>query len=143
MPLRLRRPLTMVLHWSTALSLLAVMALGGDMPVWATLWYGTSALAFAASGAVLGLMGRAGPRLTGLARAALPWTHRGLYALAAWSGAACLAPQFATSLAGPDPFTLVLLTFAAMCLHTLFHIWRESVVHDAAFRRMLPKVFFA
>lgn len=126
------------LHWATALSLWAVIALGRDTPDWAAWAFGLSAGAFALAG-LSGLMSRPGPKLQGTLRVLHPWSHRAIYALAAWAGLAVLAPVLGFALPGPTGFTLALLLLSVTSLHSLFHLWRHTVLRDNAFHLILPK----
>lgn len=139
----LRRPLTMALHWTTALFVAAVLAAGLPTPGWIGWTFGLAALALALSGFAFGRMNRAAPKLSPRQRQFHRWSHWAMYAVAGWAGLAMLAALTDTGLPGPRAFDLALVLFALSLLHALFHIWRATVLMDGAFRLMLPKALHA
>lgn len=132
-----RRGLTIWLHWGVFMMILAMIKGGSSAEVlrWAFVLTGTIWVGLALA---RGLLGRPGPKLTGTARAAYPWIHRGLYALLAISvavnGAALLG------WAGKDTaWNTLLVLLAAGALHGLFHFWRHTALYDGALMLMSPR----
>jgi len=131
-----RRTLTVALHWTNAL-LLIVLVSGASVPLlfWA---FGLTALAMTGIALGGGLLGRPGPKLTGMPRRMHPWMHRSLYALLAGVGALTLYAQIggAVSEAALRRWYGILLGVSA--LHAIFHLWRHTALNDGALRTITP-----
>ena len=134
-----RRRATILLHWSVATLLLLHLAAGGTnvMLAWA---FALTGLAMLALALVFGLMSGPGPKLEGSLRRAFPALQMGMYALLTWSASDTLAGLLDLSLPGPETRALLISLLAASSLHALFHLWRHTVLHDGALRRITPRL---
>jgi hypothetical protein len=134
-----RRRATILLHWSVLLLLLLHLAAGAASPAlaWA---FALAALAMVALAVVFGLMNGPGPRLQGRLRRAYPALQRGMYALLAFCATDTLAGLAGLPLPGPESRILLMTLLAAASLHALFHLWRHTVLHDGALRRITPRL---
>ncbi|MBI1416295.1 MAG: hypothetical protein GC146_03650 [Limimaricola sp.] len=134
----MRRTLTIWLHWGSVFLILMMIKGGTSAP--ALRWIFTAAGALWVGMAVFGgLLGRPGPKLTGLARAAYPWMHRGMYA--ALAVAAGLNLVALLGLAPRDwAWTSLLVLLAAGMLHGIFHLWRHTTLYDGALKMMAPRI---
>jgi len=87
-----------------------------------------------------GMLGKPGPKLTGLFRSAYPLMHYGMYALV---GIAVIAN--AIDLLGYSVETAawnsLLVLFVASIFHSIFHLWRHTTLNDGAIRMMTPKIW--
>lgn len=132
----LRRPATIVLHWSLVLlTMLMAAGAGGAAGAWA---FALAGLAMTALALRFGLQSRPGPVLRGAVRAAHPWLHRGLYAYLA--GLSLLTLWDLTSATLPldlSAFYVALVWIAIF--HGMFHLWRHTALGDGALRTMLPR----
>ena len=132
----MHRTVTLTLHWLVFLLLLALMS-EVEHPAW--FWsFAFAGLAMCGVWLVFGLMHKPGPALTGIARAAHPWMHRGLYVLLAMQSLWCAQVAWT----GADPTMVrrgafVLFSFAS--LHAIFHLWRHTALRDGALRLITPK----
>ncbi|WP_439508087.1 hypothetical protein [Yoonia sp.] len=132
-----QRRLTILLHWSMVMMLLAMIKGGSANEIlrWAFVGAGAVWLAMTAA---KGMLGKPGPKLQGPLRMAYPWTHRGLYGVMAASvaiNAAALLGFASLDLAWNSLLVLLMVgTF-----HGLFHFWRHNVLYDNALRMMLPR----
>ncbi|MEM8578378.1 MAG: hypothetical protein AAGF60_11035 [Pseudomonadota bacterium] len=127
-----RRRATIVLHWATFTLLVLLMAGGGAALGWA---FVAAGLAFAAT-AALGLHGGPGPKLEGLARAAFPGMHWGMYALTAGVAAATAYDLLGGSV---DLALWHMALLSAAALHGVFHLWRHTALGDGALRKITPR----
>jgi len=133
-----RRQINIVLHWSTAL-LVMVLVIVGSTPVLTVLFAAVS-LIWSGMALLRGMSGKPGPKLQGYARWGHIWGHRALYLLIGLAGLAGLA----TLIGWPLPFRrLILLLFWAGAVHSIFHLWRHTVLLDGALRIILPKQLHA
>ncbi|MBQ1203997.1 MAG: hypothetical protein IIX61_09425 [Loktanella sp.] len=132
-----QRRLTILLHWSVFILLLAMIKGGSanDALRWAFVGAGTLWLALTG---LRGMLGRPGPKLQGALRNAYPWMHRGLYGVLAASVAANAA-----ALLGVASLDLAWNSLLALLIvgtfHGLFHFWRHNVLFDGALRLMTPR----
>lgn len=87
-----------------------------------------------------GMLGKPGPKLTGLFRTAYPWMHYGMYALL---GIAVIANGLDLVGRGTDAFAWnsLLVLFVASIFHSIFHLWRHTTLNDGALRMMTPKIW--
>jgi cytochrome b561 len=133
----MQRRLTIILHWSLFMLLLAMIKGGSADGALRWAYVGTGALWLVLTG-TLGMLGKPGPKLQGSLRRAYPWMHRTLYTALAASvaiNAATLLGYASLDLAWNSLlFLLVLGTF-----HGLFHFWRHNVLYDGALRLMTPR----
>ncbi len=132
-----RRGLTIWLHWGVVMMILAMIKGGSSAEVlrWAFVLTGAVWVGLAV---VRGLLGRPGPKLTGAARAAYPWMHRGLYGVLAIS----VAANGAALMGWVDKdaaWNSLLVLLAAGAPHGLFHFWRHTALYDGALRLMSPR----
>ncbi len=132
-----RRALTITLHWALFLMLLAMIKGGtaAEPLRWAFvagggLWVGMAVLR--------GLLGRPGPKLTGLARSSFAPMHWAMYALLA-----AAVVLNATALLALTPqvwaWNSLLVLLVAATFHAIFHLWRHTALNDGALRMMTPK----
>lgn len=132
-----QRRLTIFLHWSLFMLLLAMIKGGSANEILRLTFVGAGALWLAMT-ATRGMLGKPGPKLQGSLRTAYPWMHRGMYAALAASVAANAAalPGWASlDLA----WNSLLVLLIAGAFHGLFHFWRHNVLYDNALRMMLPR----
>lgn len=132
-----QRRLTILLHWSLFMMLLAMIKGGSANEILRWSYVGAGALWLAVTG-WRGMLGKPGPKLQGALRAAYPWMHRGMYAVLAVSvvaNAAALAGLASLDLA----WNSLLVVLMAGTFHGLFHFWRHNVLFDNALRLMLPR----
>lgn len=132
-----QRRLTIILHWSLFMLLLAMIKGGSANEILRWVYVGAGTLWLAMT-AAKGMLGKPGPKLQGALRQAYPWMHRGMYAVLAGSvgvNAAALLGWVSLDLAWNS---LLVLLFAAT-FHGLFHFWRHNVLYDNALRLMMPR----
>lgn len=133
-----RRSLTILLHWSLAILLLAMIK-GGTAAVgvrWAYVILGGLWVGMAVAN---GVMARPGPKLTGAFRRGFHAAHVGIFALIAVTVVLNLgALLHLTPLVWAWNSLLVL--FAATMLHAVFHLWRHTALMDGALRMITPRV---
>ncbi len=132
-----RRALTIVLHWGTALLLLAMVKGGAAAPAlrWAfvgavTLWVGMALLR--------GMLGRPGPKLAGWARGIFAPLHWGMYALLA-TAAGLNAADLLGYGGGALAWRALLVLLVAAMFHAIYHLWRHTTLNDGALKLMLPR----
>ncbi len=134
-----RRGLTILLHWGTLMLVLAMIKGGSAAPAlrWTFVVFGAVWVGLAL---VKGLLGKPGPKLTGAARAAYPWMHRGMYAVLGIAVALNLGALLnLTTLDMAWNSLLVLLV--ASTFHAIFHLWRHTTLYDGALRMMTPRIW--
>ncbi len=132
-----QRRLTILLHWSLFMLLLAMIKGGSANEILRWVFVGAGALWLGMTGA-RGMLGKPGPKLQGAWRQAYPWMHRGMYAAlftAVALNTAALLNWVSLDLAWNS---LLALLFAAT-FHGLFHFWRHNVLYDNALRMMMPR----
>ena len=134
-----RRGLVIALHWSIVLLVLMLVKGGSDLPslrwvfvVAAGLW-----VAMSLSG---GMLGRPGPKLSGLARTAFRPMHLGLYALLGAAAAVNAAALLGFATPQSAWLSLLILVFAGT-FHAIFHLWRHTTLYDGALRMMTPRIW--
>lgn len=132
-----RRSVTIVLHWSTLMLVLAMIKGGSAAP--ALRWVFVIAGALWVGLAVTrGLMAKPGPKLQGSLRQTFAAQHRGMYALVGFAVVLNLTALLAlTPLVWAWNALLVLLV--ASTFHGLFHFWRHTALTDGALRVMSPR----
>lgn len=132
-----RRLVTIVLHWSTLVLLLLLLASGTENVAlaWA---FAILGLALVATALLYGLMNGPGPKLDGMLRTAHPWMNRAMYVLLGWAAVVVLFHRLGISVPGPAPRSLLIILLGAGLLHGVFHLWRTTALNDGALRRMLP-----
>ncbi len=132
-----QRRLTIFLHWSLFMLLLAMIKGGSANEILRLAFVGAGALWLAMT-ATRGMLCKPGPKLQGSLRSAYPWMHRGMYAVLALSvaaNAAALLGRASLDLA----WNSLLVLLIAGTFHGLFHFWRHNVLYDNALRMMLPR----
>lgn len=137
--MHLRRRLTILLHWSVALMILMMIKGGSAAPGlrWAfviagALWVGMAL--------TRGLLGRPGPKLTGLALAAWAPSQWGMLAALAVTVAVNAAALL--GLAGDEvAWTALLVLLCLATFHAIFHLWRHTTLNDGALRTMMPRIW--
>lgn len=134
-----RRRATIALHWGVVVLLLLHLAAGGQNAALASS-FAFAGLSMVVLAVVFGLMNGPGPKLDASLRRAYPVMQWGMYGLLGWCCVDALAVLRNTPLPGPDSRTLLILLVAASSLHGLFHLWRHTVLHDGALRRITPRV---
>lgn len=129
----------MLLHWAVLFMLLAMIK-GGTAATglrWAFVIAGAVWIGVMIKG---GLLGKPGPKLTGVFRTAFPWMHYGMYGLL---GIAVVIN--AIDLIGVDADTAawnsLLVLLVASIFHSIFHLWRHTALYDGALRMMTPKIW--
>lgn len=134
-----RRALTVLLHWSVVFLLLAMLKGGTAAPTvrWSFVLAGGLLAGMALAG---GMLGRPGPKLTGLALAVYTPMHLGLYALLAVA-VALNAAELAGLILPGRAWTALLLLLGAGALHGIYHMWRHTALNDGALRRMTPRIW--
>lgn len=134
-----RRTLIIALHWAVFLLVLAMIK-GGSAAIWLRWTFVILGAVWVGMALVQGMLGKPGPKLTGLFRAAFPWMHRGMYALV---GVAVLMNALALlGLAqGAVAWNALLVLFVASLFHAIFHLWRHTALNDGALKRMTPKIW--
>ena len=132
-----QRRLTILLHWSLFMLLLAMIKGGSANEILRWVYVGTGAVWLGLT-TMRGMLGRPGPKLQGALRAAYPWMHRGMYAVLAFSVAANAAALMGWASLDLAWNSLLALLIAGT-FHGLFHFWRHNVLYDNALRMMLPR----
>ena len=134
-----RRGLVIALHWSVVLLVLMLVKGGSDLPTlrWVFVLAAGLWVAMSLSG---GMLGRPGPKLTGLARAAFRPIHLGLYALLGAAAAVNAAALLGYATAQSAGLSLLILVFAGT-FHAIFHLWRHTTLYDGALRMMTPRIW--
>ncbi|SEW25106.1 hypothetical protein SAMN04488515_1841 [Cognatiyoonia koreensis] len=134
-----RRTVVIALHWSVLFMVLAMIK-GGTAAEglrWAFVIAGLGWIGVLLTG---GLLGRPGPKLSGLFRAAYPWMHYGMYALLVLAVLANAADLIGLGSADAAWNSLLVL-FVASIFHSIFHLWRHTTLNDGALRMMTPKIW--
>lgn len=132
----MRRTVTITLHWTVFLLLLALMS-EVEHPAW-FLAFAAAGLGMCAVWLAKGLMHRPGPALKGFVRQVHPWLHRVLYLMLAGQSLWCLQ----TALTGGDVTTVrraAFVLFSVASLHAIYHLWRHTALRDGALRLITPK----
>ena len=134
-----RRGLFIALHWFVVLLVLMLVKGGSDLPTlrWVFVLAAGLWVAMSLSG---GMLGRPGPKLTGLARAAFRPIHLGLYALLGAAAAVNAAALLGYATAQSAGLSLLILVFAGT-FHAIFHLWRHTTLYDGALRMMTPRIW--
>ncbi|MBV0913904.1 hypothetical protein [Anianabacter salinae] len=133
-----RRGTIMLMHWANALFVLLLWR-GGEL-AWLNWCFAATGIVWCALTLGGGMLGRPGPKLTGIARAAFTPMH---YALILTVGAASVLIAGAEmGLVAPGHGRrLVLILMAAGTLHGVYHMWRHTALNDGALRTMLPRAW--
>jgi len=134
-----RRSLVIVLHWSVVLLILMLVKGGSDLP--ALRWVFVSAAGlWVAMSLTGGMLGRPGPKLTGLVRSAFRPMHLALYTLLGASAAVNAAALLGYANAQAAWQTLLVLVVAGT-FHAIFHLWRHTALYDGALRMTTPRIW--
>lgn len=135
---RLRRQMTIALHWTQLILLLLMMSDGGRFPL--ILWsYVGSAVLFCLLALWRGLMTPPGPKLAGAARAVHPWSHRIMYVLTGATALVVALDALGRPLPWPGSSLALMILFSATSLHAIFHLWRHTTLMDGALRIITPR----
>lgn len=132
-----RRGLTIALHWSVLMLVLAMVKGGSAAPalrwvfvVAGGIWVGMAL--------VRGVLARPGPKLQGSLRQTFAVQHCGMYALVGFAVVLNL-----TALLGVTPlvwaWNALLVLLVAATFHGLFHFWRHTALTDGALRMISPR----
>ena len=133
-----RRCALILLHWTTAFLILA-MVKGGTAAEWVR-WSFVGAVALWVGIALAkGLIGRPGPKLSPATRAIYPWMHRALYGALAVS-AALNAGELLGWLEPGRAWTSLLVLLSLGAVHGLFQFWRHNALYDNALRLITPRI---
>lgn len=134
-----RRSLVIALHWSVVLLVLMLVKGGSDLPALRWIFVGAAGL-WVAMSLTGGMLGRPGPKLTGLARAAFRPMHLALYGLMGATTVLNAAPLLGTATVHSAWLSLLILVFAGT-FHAIFHLWRHTALYDGALRLMMPRIW--
>ncbi|WP_296372061.1 hypothetical protein [Yoonia sp.] len=132
-----RRSVTILLHWSTLMLVLAMIKGGTDAPALRWVFVVSGAL-WVGLAITRGVLAKPGPKLQGSLRTTFAAQHRGMYALVSVAVGLNLTALLAlTPLDWAWNALLVLLV--ASTFHGLFHFWRHTALNDGALRVMSPR----
>lgn len=132
-----RRSLTIVLHWSLLMLVLAMIKGGSAAPALRWVFVGAGAL-WVGLAITRGILAKPGPKLQGSLRQTFAAQHLGMYMLV--SIAVVLNLTALLALTPLDwAWNALLVLLVASAFHGLFHFWRHTALMDGALRVMSPR----
>lgn len=117
--------------------LILVLVKGGASAHWVRWTFVIFVATWVGIAAVIGLIGKAGPKLGPRMNAIYPWMHRAIYAALAVSAALNAAEMSGLIAAGPA-WTSLLVLLGIGAFHGLFHFWRHNALFDGALKLITP-----